>query len=99
MSRAGNTPLLKIFGSAEIYLVGFAVNQHIRMDQLIAQMGNPQNIQQSIHNNFIDTFVPNNTIYLIKIRKLIIYFLSAQYGIRLQKRTGGTGRVSNLRPG
>ena len=66
------TALLKILGRAEPGLVLFLIDQDSGVDQLIGQMLDPQNGEKPIHDDFIDTFMPDDTRPGIVVGQLVI---------------------------
>ena len=61
------------------------------MDQLIGQMLNTQDREETIYDDFIDAFVPDNSLPGVIVRKLILGFPVRAFVIRLQKRAGSAG--------
>lgn len=67
-------PLLEVLRGTEIDLMLLAADEDICMNQLILQMGNAQNIQQTIHDDLVDTFMPDNAGHLIEVGELVVGF-------------------------
>ena len=54
---------------------------HVSMDQLVMQVGNPQNIEQTVNDDLIDAFMSNNALFGIEIGKLVINLFPSQFGV------------------
>ena len=75
-----------------------SVYGHICVNQLVRQMRNSQYRQQPVNNQLVHTLMPNDAACFIKVGKLIVSLCSAKFGVRFQKRTGGSGRIAINRP-